>query len=248
MFINGILYNSEVWYGLSRAEVSDLEHLDRNLLPTILKTPVSSPIEALYLELFEQPIGEILKMRRIMYLHHLVTRMENEMLYQFFITKWTSPTKGDWSETVKENLKEYGTPEDLEFIGNKTKYSFMNLINKRGKENTLLWVEQSRTIFSFRTRMTPIVENYRGNRDTIICPLCKKAPDNQDHSFQCEILTEKVGIRGINMGDIYNNNITLETAEVLTQILSTRKYILQHNKKDKETASEAQVHPILECC
>ena len=73
-----------------------------------------------------------------------------------------------------------------------------------------LGVEQSRTIFSFRTRMAPIGENYRGNRDTIICPLCKKAPDNQDHSFQCDILTEKVGIRGINMGDIYNNNITLK--------------------------------------
>ena len=111
-----------------------------------------------------------------------------------------------------------------------------------------LEVEQSRTIFSFRTRMAPIGENYRGNRDTIICPLCKKAPDNQDHLFQCEILTEKVEIRRINMSDIYNDNITLETAEVLTQILSTRKDILEHNKKDKETASEAQVHPVLECC
>ena len=189
IFINGILYNSEVWYGLSRAEVSDLEHLDRTLLRRILKTPVSTPIEALYLELGVQPIGEILKMRRIMYLHHLVTRMENEMLYKFFITKWTSPTKGDWSETVKENPKEYGIPEDLEFIRNKTKYSFKNLIKNRGKENTLrqllimkgkhskikeleytdlsiqeyfllpeLEVEQSRTIFSFRTRTIGEIE------------------------------------------------------------------------------------------
>ena len=61
MFINVILYNSEVWYGLSRAEVSDLEHLERTLLRRILKTPVSTPIEALYLELGEQSIGENIK-------------------------------------------------------------------------------------------------------------------------------------------------------------------------------------------
>ena len=48
MFINGILYNAEVWYGLTRAEVGEFEKLDRLLLRKILGTPISTPHEAIY--------------------------------------------------------------------------------------------------------------------------------------------------------------------------------------------------------
>ena len=43
MFLNGILNNSEAWYGLTNSEISDLEDLDRLLLRRILKAPVSTP-------------------------------------------------------------------------------------------------------------------------------------------------------------------------------------------------------------
>ena len=52
-------------------------------------------------------------MRRIQYLHHLVTRQENEILYQFFITQWTNPTRGDWTEKMKEDLEEIRIPADF---------------------------------------------------------------------------------------------------------------------------------------
>ena len=51
LFLNGTLTNSEIWYGLTRKEVEELESLDRNLLRKILSTPISTPKESLYLEL-----------------------------------------------------------------------------------------------------------------------------------------------------------------------------------------------------
>ena len=80
MFLNGILTNSEIWYNLSESDIKEFENLDRLLLRRILNVPVSTPKEALYLELGILPIGWIIKSRRINYFHYLVNRDEEEML------------------------------------------------------------------------------------------------------------------------------------------------------------------------
>ena len=46
MFINDILYNAEVWYGLTKSEIGEFEKLDRLLLRNILGAPVTTPQEA----------------------------------------------------------------------------------------------------------------------------------------------------------------------------------------------------------
>ena len=74
------------------------------------------------------PIGEIMKIRRIMYLRHLVTRDKNEMIYQFFMTQWINPTKGDWTETIKDDLKDYNISEDLDEIKKKSKSSMKHYL------------------------------------------------------------------------------------------------------------------------
>ena len=138
MFINGILFNAEIWYGLTKTELSEFENLDRLLLRRILNVPFSTPKEAYYLELGITQISEIIQMRRIQYLHHLVTREEHEMLYQFFITQWTNPTKGDWTETVKEDLEDVGIPADFKFLKSKSKFSFKQLAKKQAKKYAFL--------------------------------------------------------------------------------------------------------------
>ena len=51
LFVNGLLFNSEVWYNISEQELEDLEEVDEALLRNILKAHSKTPIEALYLEL-----------------------------------------------------------------------------------------------------------------------------------------------------------------------------------------------------
>ena len=41
MFLNGILTNTEIWYGLSSSEIGELDKLDRSLLRQILNTKIS---------------------------------------------------------------------------------------------------------------------------------------------------------------------------------------------------------------
>ena len=121
IFINGILNNSEVWYGLTNTEINDFEDLDRLLLRKVLKTPISTPKEALYLELGIIPLGVLIKSKRIKYLHYILSRNESEMIHQFFKTQWYNPTKGDWTETVRLDLEDFCIPISLEAIKKHTK-------------------------------------------------------------------------------------------------------------------------------
>ena len=134
LFLNGILFNAEVWYGMTKFEVNEFEKLDRLLLRRIFQVPVSTPQEAYYLELGILPIGVIIKKRRLQYLHHLANREEKEMLHQFFITQWNKPSKGDWTETAKENMEEFGLQADLGFLKSKSKSSFKNILKKKAIE------------------------------------------------------------------------------------------------------------------
>ena len=135
MLVNGLLTNSEVWYGLSDSEVTKLEEVDRLFLRQIFQVASTCPIEALYLELGCVPLGLIIKSRRIKYLHHLVTRDESEMLNKFFQTQWKHPAvRNEWTEQVRLDLKEFGIKEDLEWIKSKSKLSFKLLMKKVTRE------------------------------------------------------------------------------------------------------------------
>ena len=76
LLINGMIYNSEIWYNLKDSDYEEFENVDRLLLCKILKVPKTTPKEAFFLELGLLPIKMIIKSKRLMYLHDLVTRRD----------------------------------------------------------------------------------------------------------------------------------------------------------------------------
>ena len=133
-----MLTNCEVWNTLSKNEISQLEEVDKLLIRKVLNVATSCPIEALYLELGCVPLSYIIQSRRVNYLHHLVTRSENEMLSKFFYTQWNYPAKKTkWTVTVREDLKELDIEDNLETIKKMSKYTFKNLVKKKVLDKTL---------------------------------------------------------------------------------------------------------------
>ena len=49
IFLNGILFNTEVWYGLKEQDMKELEHVDEMLLRKLMMAHRSTPKESLYL-------------------------------------------------------------------------------------------------------------------------------------------------------------------------------------------------------
>ena len=91
-------------------------------------------------------------------------------------------------------------------------------------------IEQVRNIFRFRVRMAQFGENYRGNSDHVMCPLCGKHFDSQNFSFQCEFYKSKMDIK-CTMNEVYSNNVTLETAKTITKMMKLREEELRNAVK-----------------
>ena len=137
IFLNGILTNTEVWYGLKESELTELEALDYILLRDVLQTPSSTPIEALQLELGVLSVRTIIKARRINYLHYLATSKENEMIFKFFMAQLNYPLKNDWTNQVKEDLSDFAINDDLSFIKSKSINSFKKLVKAQAAKYEL---------------------------------------------------------------------------------------------------------------
>ena len=55
MFVNGILYNSEAWHGLTEIHVENLSNVDCKLMRFLLSSHAKIPSEFLYLETGVKP-------------------------------------------------------------------------------------------------------------------------------------------------------------------------------------------------
>ena len=127
-------FNSEVWYAVTQAQVSELEEVDKMTMRKVLSASVSAPLESLHLELGTTPLKYILKGRRIMFLHYLVSQKEEEMLSKFFHVQWKNPVRHDWTETVKSDLHELGLNFGLSQIKEFKKEQFAMKVKKASKD------------------------------------------------------------------------------------------------------------------
>ena len=132
-----MLTNSEIWYGIMKNEVKDLEEVDRLLLRRIVEVPTSTPIESFYLELGLSPINAIIKARRINYLHYLVSLEDTEMLSRFFQSQWRFPIKNDWVNQVKDDFKDFNLNYQLSEIKLISKTSWKKRVKLKMKEYSL---------------------------------------------------------------------------------------------------------------
>ena len=108
MLLSVLLFNSETWLRLNKADLNRLEGVDRMFLRRVFQVPTSTPTAALYLETGCLPINVLMKVKRIMFLHHILTRQDDALIKKVFCAQASQPVKGDWVLVVKE---------DMEYIG-----------------------------------------------------------------------------------------------------------------------------------
>ena len=100
LLLNGILTNSEAWYGLKIADLEHLEEIDEQLLRKIFEAGAGCPKEMLYLETGTIPIRFLVAFKIVMFLHYILNQDKDSLIYRVFEAQVRSLTKNDWSETV----------------------------------------------------------------------------------------------------------------------------------------------------
>jgi hypothetical protein len=113
MLINGILFNSEAWHGITKKNIRELERIDEALLRGIVKAHSKTPTEFLYLEMGVIPLRWVIARRRINYLKNILDRSDNELVKKVYKAQKENSTKGDFVKLVQNDLESIGmTLED----------------------------------------------------------------------------------------------------------------------------------------
>ena len=145
MLLNGILYNSEAWHGITTADVAVLERVDEALLRGVVGGHSKLPLTALYLECGAVPIRFILMSRRIIYLQAILKRDDSELLKKLYEAQKVNKTKGDFADLVTQDLHKLEIKENEEAIKNMTKVCLQKLVKTQVKEAALKYLMSNKT-------------------------------------------------------------------------------------------------------
>ena len=142
IFLNGFLTNLEASYGLTDAEIEQLEKIDESLLRAILECPFSVPKDILYLELGVTPIRHIVMSRRLSFYHDILKQPSDSLLFRFYKTQSSKPIKNDWCLTVQSNLKTLDINISESELKMMSKYAFKMIVKKAIKNEALLYLNR----------------------------------------------------------------------------------------------------------
>ena len=137
LLASSVLCNSEAWYNITSAEMELLETVDTMLLKGVLKTPTSTPKEMLHLELGLTPFREIIRKKRLLFLHYILNQDENSLMYQVFKTQLKNKTSKDWATTVIQDFKELNWKIKFKEIKQMKRNEFVNIVKRKIEHKTL---------------------------------------------------------------------------------------------------------------
>ena len=106
LLVSSVLCNSEAWFNVTKSELELIETVDLMLLRSLLRAPKSVPKEMFYLELGVLPLREMIRQRRLNFLHYILAQESTSILFKVFQTQNENPSKKDWISTVKTDLEE----------------------------------------------------------------------------------------------------------------------------------------------
>ena len=128
-FVNGILFNSEVWNQTTKFQEEQLLSVDKYLLRGILSSHAKTPIEFIYLEIGALP-RYVISVRRMIYLQTSLKRHMDEITRRIYECQKTNPTPGDWCEQVKNDFDKFSIHMNDEHIAAMDSDSYKTMIKQ----------------------------------------------------------------------------------------------------------------------
>jgi hypothetical protein len=144
-FLNGVLFNSEVWTGISENDLNDLAVIDHKILRLITGAQSKVNTEMLYLETGEMILESVISVRRILYFHTLLKRHDSEITKQIFKAMEKAPLKDDWIHLVIKDLEKINLSlKDANEIKAQDKMDFKKLVKQKMRKHTLNLLEKTK--------------------------------------------------------------------------------------------------------
>jgi hypothetical protein len=253
-----LLCNAETWLRLRACEVRMLERVDEMLIRKLLQVPRSTPGAALYLETGALPIQILLKVKRIMFLHHILTREKETLIHQVLMSQIEKPVKGDWFLVVLEDLETLGLKDfPMSKIAEMSKEALKQLVKKHAEITALSDLNARKSGLSkisslaynklaFQSYLMARTTSKRQKRlqfrwrtrmvnvgwnygDKRKCPLCNEADDTQEHVLLCQKIN--IDKPSYELNDISD----LTFLKFVEKALRRREVLLENLEKDSSS-------------
>ena len=144
LLINGTLFNSEAWHGITMSQIKAFEKVDEALIKGLVLGHSKIPIPALYMETAQIPLRFILACRRILYLQTILHRGPNELIRKVYEAQKSSPTKGDFCELVSEDCQLIKLQLNEDLIRDLSRYELKVEVKKRAREAALEYLSHTK--------------------------------------------------------------------------------------------------------
>ena len=131
LLINGILYNSEVWYNLTKKNIQDLSIIDKIFFSRLFSLPRTALSESVYLELGICDVENIIKIRRVMYFYNIINRNKKHLVFRVIMAQYNKRAKGDWIIDVLKDINDLKIKTDFEFRRSLSKASFKKIVKSQ---------------------------------------------------------------------------------------------------------------------
>ena len=127
---SSLLFTAEAWHNVTDTDVRRLEQVDTALLRSLVKGHSKTPIIFHHLEFGTLMLRHMIRMKRIMYHHHIIGRNESETIKKICKKQKEEPLKGDWYSLLIEDFKFIGIDINEEVIRNTPKIEYKKKIKK----------------------------------------------------------------------------------------------------------------------
>ena len=141
LLVSSVMCNSETWFSVTKSELELLETADLMLLRSILGTPKTVPKELLYLELGILPMRDVIRQRRLNFLHYILNQGSETMLFRVFEKQCKDRNKKDWVSNVLADLEELGLNVTFATIQQTCKVNWKNMVKNIIKEKAFRRLE-----------------------------------------------------------------------------------------------------------
>ena len=131
IFMSKILLNSEVWHSVTKSQIEELEVIDRILLRNILNAHSRTGLEWIYADCGKFDVKTKIMIRRLMFLWHVLSRNNIELIRRIYNTQTIRNNTGDWVRLVESDKLELGislTDEEIQAV---SKNVFKNFVKKK---------------------------------------------------------------------------------------------------------------------
>ena len=212
LFLSCILFNSQVWRGITEKEMRTLEKLQARCLRKIVNAPACTATSFVYLEFGVEPIRYIIQRNNLMFLHHIVHLDEDDPVKFMWENMKVLEEETNWWSSVKVLMKKYDIK--LKEVEESSRESFKKLVKEKlqkvahmelsaeckSKKKTSalifpaleaqdylnhLYPAQARIVFQCRSKTLDIKDHRSYKYKDTVCRKCGVEEETVQHITNC---------------------------------------------------------------